>query len=46
VAPAPHKRVGTGVFGHNATRARENGTRECQYGGGIAENSSKQKKMI
>jgi hypothetical protein len=46
VAPAPHKRFGTGVFEHYGTRARESGTRECQYGGGIAENSSKQKQMI
>jgi hypothetical protein len=46
VAPTPHKRVGTGVFGYNATRARENSPRECQYGGGIEENSSKQKEMI
>jgi hypothetical protein len=46
VALASHKRVTTGVFGHNATRAREISTRECQFGGGIAENSSKQKEMI
>ena len=46
MAPAPHKRFGTGVFEHYGTRARESGTRECQYGGGIAENSSKQKQMI
>jgi len=46
VAPAPHKRFGTRVLGHNGTRAGENCTRECQYGGGIAKNSSKQKQMI